>query len=95
MRVETITSAILRKMSGISKPQNNFFVHIVQLLLSMRGRFNFMSMSRYGSYCEQSYRLNFSKGFDFKTFNKELITAHCGTDLAWIFDPSYISKSGK
>ena len=95
MKVETITSAILQKMSDITKPQYKFVVHIVQLILSIRGRVNFMSMSRYGSYSEQSYRLNFSKEFDFKTFNKELILNSCGTELAWIFDPSFITKSGK
>jgi hypothetical protein len=52
-------------------------------------------MSRYGSYSEQSYRQNFEKAFDFKGFNTELIKTYCGKELIWIFDPSYIAKSGK
>ena len=95
MKVETFTSAILRKMSGIGKCQSKFIVHIIHLFLSMRGRKNYMMMSRYGNYGEQSYRQNFEKDFDFRAFNTELIQQHCGRELVWIFDPSYIAKSGK
>jgi hypothetical protein len=95
MKVETFTAAILRKMSGIGKCQFKFMVHIVHLFLSMRGRKNYMMMSRYGKYGEQTYRQNFEKDFDFRTFNSELINQYCGKERIWIFDPSYISKSGK
>ena len=95
MKIETFTGAILQKMSGIGKSQYKFIVHIVHLYLSMRGRKNYMMMSRYGTYCEQTYRQNFEKDFDFKQLNTELIKRYCGSELAWIFDPSYIAKSGK
>lgn len=95
MKVETFTAAILRKISDIGKSRLNFLVHIVHLYLSMRGRKNYLMMERYGKYSEQTYRQNFDKGFDFKTFNKELIGRYCGSELVWIFDPSYIAKSGK
>ncbi len=95
MKVETFVEAILRKMSDIGKSQSKFILHIVRLYLSMRSRYTYLMMGRYGTYCEQSYRLNFEKDFDFRTFNKELISQHCGSELIWIFDPSYISKSGK
>ena len=95
MKVETFTAAILQKMSGIGKSQFKFIVHIVHLFLSMRGRKNYLMMARYGTYCEQSYRQNFEKDFDFKALNKALISEYCGKELTWVFDPSYISKSGK
>ena len=99
MKVETFTAAILQKMSGIGKSQFKFIVHIVHLFLSMRGRKNYLMMARYGTYCEQSYRQNFEKDFekdfDFKAMNRQLITDYCGKELIWLFDPSYISKSGK
>lgn len=95
MKVETITGSILRKMSDIGKCQMKFLIHIVHLYLSMRGRKNFLMMERYGKYGEQTYRQNFEKAFDFKSFNKELIAQYCGQELVWIFDPSYVSKSGK
>jgi Transposase DDE domain len=95
MSIETVTSAILRQIVGISLPQHKFFVHLVGLILCLRGRLNYLNMARYGSYCEQSYRQHFSRTFDFKAFNRDLIQTHCGQELAWIFDPSYIAKSGK
>jgi hypothetical protein len=95
MKIETFTGAILQKMSGIGKSQFKFMVHIVHLFLCMRGRKNYKMMARYGTYNEQTYRQNFAKNFDFKAFNRELIQTYCGSELAWIFDPSYIAKSGK
>ncbi|MBL7816129.1 MAG: hypothetical protein JNL70_14015 [Saprospiraceae bacterium] len=98
MKVETFTATILRKISDIGKSRLTFLAHIVHLYLSMRGRKNYLMMERYGKYSEQTYRQNFDKadkGFDFKAFNKELIERYCGRELVWIFDPSYIAKSGK
>jgi hypothetical protein len=95
MKVETFTGAILQKMTGVCKSQMKFIVHIVHLFLSMRGRKNYLMMGRYGTYCEQTYRQNFEKDFDFKQLNRDLIKTYCGKELAWIFDPSYIKKSGK
>ena len=95
MKVETFIVAILGKMSEIGKVQSKFIVHILGLYMRLRGRYNFLNMGRYGLYGEQSYRLNFSKDFPFKAFNTTIIQNHCGAELSWIFDPSYISKSGK
>ena len=52
MKVETVTGAILRKMSGIGKCQMKFILHLFHLFLSMRGRKNFLMMERYGRYSE-------------------------------------------
>jgi hypothetical protein len=95
MKVETFTGAILHKMSGIGKCQAQFMSHIMALFLSIRGRLTYLNLGRYGSYCEQSYRINYEKAFDFKGFNAELISQYCGQERIWIFDPSYMSKSGK
>lgn len=63
--------------------------------MGIRGRYNFLNMSRYGSYSEQSYRNNFEKEFNFLAFNVELINQSCSRHLIIAFDPSYIPKSGK
>ena len=65
------------------------------LFLSMRVRRTYLNLERHGDYCEQSFRLNYEKDFDFKTYNTALIRQYCGDELIWIFDPSYLSKSGK
>ena len=95
MKVETFVGAILSKMSGIGKCQLNFFSHVMRLFLSIRVRPSYVNLERYGDYCEQSFRINYEKSFDFKTYNRNLIQTYCGDELIWIFDPSYLAKSGK
>ena len=95
MKVETFTGAILRKMSGMGKVQLKFFISLTKLFLTIRGRYNFLNFARYGELCEQSYRLNFGKHFDFKDFNRKMIEQYGSKELVWVFDPSYLSKSGK
>ena len=95
MKVETFVGAILRKMSDITKCQLKFIPHVVRLFLSIRGRLTYLNLERHGDYCEQSFRLNYEKPFDFKSYNTSLIQTYCGDELIWIFDPSYLAKSGK
>jgi hypothetical protein len=95
MKVETFVGAILSKMSGITKCQFKFIPHVMRLFLSMRVRRTYLNLERYGDYCEQSFRLNYEKDFDFKTYNTALIRRYCGDELVWLFDPSYVAKSGK
>jgi hypothetical protein len=95
MKVETFVGAILSKMSDITKCQLKFIPHVVRLFLSIRGRLTYLNLARHGDYCEQSFRINYEKTFDFKSYNTSLIQTYCGDELIWIFDPSYLAKSGK
>jgi hypothetical protein len=96
MRVKiTITETILQKMSGINKCQRRFISHLLHLFLSMRQNMTYLMMSRYGNYCEQTYRIQYSHDFDFKQFNTHLINECSGQERILIFDPSYVNKSGK
>jgi hypothetical protein len=95
MKVETFVGAILSKMSDITKCQFKFIPHVVRLFLSIRGRLTYLNLDRHGDYCEQSFRINYEKTFDFKSYNTSLIQTYCGDELIWIFDPSYLAKSGK
>jgi hypothetical protein len=95
MSIKTLTLQILEKMSNISKWQAIFLVTNFELQLQLRGRHNFLNMSRYGVYNESTYRENYGRDFDFKKFNVELIKMSCEDELTVAFDPSYISKSGK
>lgn len=89
------TKRALNKMKGVNKWQYDFIVEILGLFLSIKGRLNFLQLSRYGKAGEQHYRNQFNKPFDFLDFNKALIAQHGGKHLTIAFDPSYISKSGK
>lgn len=92
--METI-DIILNSMSGVTKVRKKFLIHVFILFLSIRGRVNFMNMSRIGKYSEKSYRLHFEKPFDFFTFNKMLVEQHFSGHRVIAGDCSYISKSGK
>jgi hypothetical protein len=48
MESQPLVSAILAKMSNVSKWQRNFIIHLIPLLMSIKGRINFRQMSRYG-----------------------------------------------
>jgi hypothetical protein len=86
---------LLNKIVGLAKPQKKFILSMMTLFLSMRGRYNFKGMERYGSYSEKSCRLHFEKGFDFLKFNAELRKAKLSSNCIVAFDPSYLPKSGK
>ena len=54
-----------------------------------------MQPGRFSPLCEQTYRNQFEKQFDFFTFNKQLINQVSSGETIIAFDPSYIPKAGK
>ena len=92
---KALVEKIVNKMEGLSKPRKYFMVSIIILYLSIRGRYTFKGMERYGEKCEKTYRLHFEKKFDFLNFNKELVKKHISKNRIVVFDPSYLPKSGK
>lgn len=90
-----LVDKILNKMEGLTKPCRHFMISIIVLYLSLRGRYTFTGLERYGEYCEKSYRLWFEKSFDFLSFNLELCDQHLSGHRVNVFDPSYLPKSGK
>ena len=92
---EALVSKVLNKFECLNKPRKYFMIHIMNLYLSIRGRYHFQGMTRYGDKCEKSYRLQFEEPFDYLRFNIELCRRELSTDLILAFDPSYLPKSGK
>jgi hypothetical protein len=86
---------ILDKISVFNKCRKDFFCEVIILLLSIKGRVNFLQLGRFGNFKEQRYRQQFEKPFPFLDFNKELALSHGGKRFVIAFDPSYINKSGK
>ena len=86
---------MLSKLPNVNKRRKDFLVEIFVLLLSVKGRINFLQLSRYGNYKEQRYRQQFEKQFDFLEFNKQLVLSSGSGRYAIAIDPSYINKSGK
>ncbi len=86
---------ILGKISNFSKCRKAFFCEVLILLLSIKGRVNFLQLGRFGNFKEQRYRQQFEKPFPWLDFNKELALSHGGKRFVIAFDPSYINKSGR
>lgn len=95
MNVETLTRLILNKMPDIGKWQRDFMIHLMPLLLTIRGRHNFENLSRYGIFTEATYRVRYEKSFAFEKFNEDLILSLPVEERIIAFDPSYLPKSGK
>ena len=91
MRELPLVANILNKMECVNKKQRKFFLHLMILFLSLKGRYNFLQFERYGKMNEQSYRNQFSKSFDFLKFNMNLVLGKIGVIA---FDPSFMKKSG-
>ncbi len=87
----------LKGVRNLTLPQLKFMTHIFLLFVSLKGRINFTTMGRYGSYNEKSYRMNFTIPFNFAQFNTGLIESRVPEKRRFILaaDCSYIPKSGK
>jgi Transposase DDE domain len=96
MKTLVIFSTILAKMGKTSKPFSKFLGVLVSVLLSGKGRNNFLNLSRWASICARTFSRNFRKSFDFSKFNGFLIDFFCPKETFIIaIDCSYIAKSGK
>ena len=95
MNVETLTRLLLDKRPDIGKWQRDFMIHLMPLLLTIRGRHNFKNLSRYGSFNEATYRVRYEKDFEAARFNEQLIMSLPEEERIIAFDPSYLPKSGK
>lgn len=95
MNLKKLVANILSKMPNVTKWQKDFMINLFCLLFAYRGRHNFENLGRQSDYNESTFRNNYSKSFDFLSFNQALIREYCSDELVIAFDPSFISKSGK
>ncbi len=92
-----ICSDVLNKLTTkLNKSFKSFLMETLILYIIIPCRINFLRMGRYGTSCEQRFRRNFSKDFDWLEFNLSLSERILTCDRKAIaIDPGYISKSGK
>ncbi|MCK5906783.1 MAG: transposase [Flavobacteriales bacterium] len=95
LNLNTLINKTLSSVELLTKPRKAFFIEIMFLFMSIKGKMNFYQFGRYGNYAEQRYRQQFEKQFNFINFNIELTRKYGSNNFAIGFDPSYISKSGK
>jgi hypothetical protein len=92
----TVVTQILKQMSAITKPQEKFLSALFATILVVRGRVNFLNLSRYADYSERSLRRHFQKDFDFLDFNLRAMQRAISTTATQLLgqDTSFIPKSG-
>ena len=94
---KNICNDIIGKLTTkLNKSFKSFLMETLVLYMVIPGRINFLQLGRYGESCEQRFRQNFSKDFDWLEFNLSLADrVLTGNPKAIAIDPSFISKSGK
>ncbi|NDV97413.1 hypothetical protein D0T84_21300 [Dysgonomonas sp. 521] len=86
-----------RYTAKLNKSFKTVFIETLLLYMVIPRKINFTQLGRYGTHCEQCFRQNFTKEFDWFSYN--LLISERIFDKqdrkAIAIDPSYISKSGK
>lgn len=83
-------------MNKVSKPLEQFLNELLLVFLSLKGRYNFRNISRWGSFCEHTVSRNFAKGFDFYSFQQGFTDSYlAGKKLIGVIDCSFLTKAGK
>jgi hypothetical protein len=81
--------------SMLKDTRKNFVINVFLCFLSIKGKINFLQLSRFSNSCEQYFRNQFENRFNFEKFNLSLISSLDIEESVIAFDPSYIPKSGK
>lgn len=92
-----IVTEILEKMSNLKRPQKKFLTALFTTILLIKGRVNYLNLSRYSNLSERTYRRQFRKEFHFVEFNKQAIEKVIAVTATQILaqDASFLKKSGK
>jgi len=90
-----LAETILADIDSFSKPIRKFLSTLFAQWWGVLGRYNFINMSRFMSYSEQSLRNGFERDIDFFQINKQVVLKNCSSEIILVFDPSFIAKSGK
>lgn len=86
-----------RYTTKLNKSFKTVFIETLLLYMIIPRKINFTQLERYGTHCEQCFRQNFTKDFDWLSYNLSLSQKIFKAEdrKAIALDPSYISKSGK
>ncbi|HVF10795.1 MAG TPA: transposase, partial [Abditibacteriaceae bacterium] len=80
----------------LSKAQCRFVQVLLPTLLVVRGKINFLNLSRYCGVHERTLRRHFREEFDWPLFNRlALDKVVCGGEQVVALDASFVKKSGK
>lgn len=94
-QVRDLCNTALRSQKSIKASFRSFFLDVMVGVLTISGRINFLQLARYCKSCEQRFRQNFRKKFDWIAFNQSFVQKQPGHRYAIAIDPSFVSKNGK
>jgi len=94
-QVRDLCTIALRSQKSTKASFKSFFLDVMVGVLTISGRINFLQLARYCKSCEQRFRQNFRKKFDWIAFNQSFVAKQLGHRYAIAIDPSFVSKSGK
>lgn len=96
-KVKLLINSVLESdlFSNLNKSRKDFIISVLWHILSIKGKINFLQLGRFSPLCEQTYRNQFEKKFDFMSFNSIIINQTLSNELAVAMDPSFIAKAGK
>jgi hypothetical protein len=85
----------IQQVTSITKPQQKFFIWLLERWLMLPLRYNFLTLARYGGYCEKAIRDQFSKKLPFEKLYDGLYQGLRKKECVLAIDPTFISKAGK
>ena len=85
----------MASLPGLSKSRRAFMAKIFSTMLCLRGKANYMNLSRYADCNEKTIRRNAQKSFPFEALNMQLASKSLGKTCILAMDATFVHKSGK
>ncbi len=85
----------LAQIPGLSKPHRNRMANLFCTLLSLRGKANYLNLSRYADCDEKTLRRLAQKTFPFQALNAQLAAESLSGPCILAGDATFVPKSGK
>jgi hypothetical protein len=60
--------------SILKRTRIQFIINVFLCFLSIKGKINFLQLSRFSTFCEQFFRIHFENRFNFQGFNLPLVS---------------------
>lgn len=86
-QVRNLCATALRSQKSVKASFVSFFMDAMVGVLTISGRMHFLQLARYCKSCEQRFRQNFRKTFDWIAFNRFFVDKHPGHRYAIAIDP--------
>lgn len=83
------------QLPGQSKARREYMVELFSTLLGLRGKANYLNLSRYMDYDERTLRRHSQQPFPFEALNTKLAASSLSGRLILAGDATFVHKSGK